>query len=659
MKLERLHVQNFRCVRDSGEFKVHPSVTCLVGKNESGKTTILEALSLLNPLDEDKKLTSLDFPRHKKTELEEENEKEPVLMLSSDWTLEPADQEYFAELLGDESKKLSAAAIELRYDNELHIDIGVSEDAMVRHLVHEHSLSPEDRGSLGTPATVQSLKKALAALPERNGAMEALLKTVTKRFGEKTGMEVLLERVRERVPKIAYFSEFLRLPGQVSLADFKRLLKQKALTDDYQVFHSLLLLAGKKADDLENAQKFEDLQADLEGISNRLTQTIFKYWTQNKSLKIQFRFDHGKPQDPQPYNEGYVLRTRVENLRHGVSTSLDVRSTGFRWFFSFLVWFSQIRKTVGTNVLLLLDEPGLSLHGTAQADLLRFIEEQLAPHHQVIYTTHSPFMVDAEKFDRARTVEDVQQDGSQSIFDASMELGDDAGTKVGSDVLSVDRDTLFPLQACLGYEVTQSLFIGKYVLLVEGPSDLLYLKWFQRKLKELGRAYLDPRWVITPVGGITKVAAFVSLFRAAKIEIAVLTDFQDGDRKKVRDLRESKILKSGRVFSAEQYAQKNEADTEDMLGDAVFVETVNDTYGLKDAQRLAIPSPGTDGKTGRIVKHAEQHFATLPPNSPTFDHFAPAELFTAKGLSYQPASMAQALNNFERFFKDVNATLDT
>ena len=116
-------------------------------------------------------------------------------------------------------------------------------------------------------------------------------------------------------------------------------------------------------------------------------------------------------------------------------------------------------------MVLLLDEPGLSLHGRAQADLLRFFEEKLAPHHQIVYSTHSPFMVPASAFDRVRIVEDkVEVRGQRRI---------PLGTKVREDVLELDPDTLFPLQGALGYEITQSLFVGKHTLLVEGPSDIL------------------------------------------------------------------------------------------------------------------------------------------------------------------------------------------
>jgi len=113
-------------------------------------------------------------------------------------------------------------------------------------------------------------------------------------------------------------------------------------------------------------------------------------------------------------------------------------------------------------------------------------------------------MIPAEDLLSARTVEDVvsEEDGKLQIL----------GTKVGDRVLSTDKDTLFPLQSALGYEISQSLFVGEHTLLVEGPSDYLYLRVFADELKSRGRTSLDPRWVICPTGGIDKVSAFMSLF---------------------------------------------------------------------------------------------------------------------------------------------------
>ena len=131
--------------------------------------------------------------------------------------------------------------------------------------------------------------------------------------------------------------------------------------------------------------EFEPLIAELEAVENRITSEIFRYWSQNKHLKVKFSFDAGRPGDPPPLNSGWVFRTRIENSRHGVSVPFDERSTGFVWFFSFLVWFSQLQKHYGDNLFLLLDEPGLSLHGKAQGDLVRYFNDRIVPQSPLIY----------------------------------------------------------------------------------------------------------------------------------------------------------------------------------------------------------------------------------------------------------------------------------
>ena len=93
---------------------------------------------------------------------------------------------------------------------------------------------------------------------------------------------------------------------------------------------------------------------------------------------------------------------------------LGTRSRGFVWFFSFLAWLSQQQRK-GIPLILLLDEPGLVLHASAQGDLLRYIEAELKPHHQVIYTTHSPFMVDPKNFDRVRIVRDRSMEADSQL----------------------------------------------------------------------------------------------------------------------------------------------------------------------------------------------------------------------------------------------------
>ena len=100
-----------------------------------------------------------------------------------------------------------------------------------------------------------------------------------------------------------------------------------------------------------------------------------KYWSQNAFLEMRFDIRPGLPNDPEGMKTGTNLWCHVYNSRQKVRTLLGNRSRGFIWFFSFLAWYSQ-HKRKGIPLILLLDEPALFLHGTAQKDLLRYLEDE-------------------------------------------------------------------------------------------------------------------------------------------------------------------------------------------------------------------------------------------------------------------------------------------
>lgn len=164
--------------------------------------------------------------------------------------------------------------------------------------------------------------------------------------------------------------------------------------------------AGISLEELLKQQTYETFNALLQAASNKITDQILEYWTQNPDLSVEVKVATGMPGDPSPFNAGTVARARIYNSLHRVDTPFSERSAGFVWFFSFLVKFAQV-KNDSNPVILLLDEPGLTLHGKAQADLLRFFDEKLAPFHQVIYSTHSPFLVPANDMASIRVVQDM------------------------------------------------------------------------------------------------------------------------------------------------------------------------------------------------------------------------------------------------------------
>ena len=313
--------------------------------------------------------------------------------------------------------------------------------------------------------------------------------------------------------------------------------------------------------------------------------------------------------------------------------------------------FTQVKNT-GSPVILLLDEPGLSLHGKAQGDLLRFIDDKLGPSHQVIYTTHSPFMVPADELHRVRIVED-RVDGTKTPRRSD-------GTKVTQDVLKVEADTLFPLQGALGYEATQTLFIGEHTLLVEGPSDILYLQALSAALKVRGRTELDARWTICPAGGIDRIMPFVSLFAGKRLHVAVLSDEAQGAKGKVGRIRKSDILRAGHFYTVADFIDAAEGDIEDIFDPATYAEIVNRSYELPEPHRVTVENLNKDTSTPRVVKKVEAMFQLMPETIPMFDHFTPAAwlIRNPDALVGESKPIEDTLAVAEHVFEKFNGLLD-
>jgi predicted ATPase len=642
MRLLSVKVRDFRCVDDSTDFPI-ADVTCLVGKNESGKTTLLKALHKLKPDETSKEQfeAAKDYPRRKWRPDTPIPLQPPAV--DTTWQMDDADvatleKQFGPGIIADRVFTLSKA-----YDNVRRFAIKSDEGAALQHLIAELKISEEELTSAGG-TDLKAIQRSLTDLKERTAAQQKLFEAFNQRFPEGVTSAVL-KAVAARVPTFLYFDQYLTLPGTVSVNEITNRKQQNTLTERDRVFLALLALAGTSLEKVHGAGTYEEFNASLRAVSNQITDQIFKYWSQNKHLDVEIRLDHARPADPPPFNSGWIFRTRIDNRRHRADTNFDDRSSGFVWFFSFLIWFYQLRQLYGNSLIILLDEPGLSLHARAQGDLLRYINEQLRPQYQVIYTTHSPFMIDADNLLSARTVEDVvikdKVSGEEKLL----------GTKVSKDVLSTDPDTVSPLQRVLDYEITQTLFIGKHTLLVEGPSDLLYLKWFSRQLEKAGKPPLDYRWNICVVRGIDRIPGFVSLFRGNNLHIAAVVDVQHGHKAKIDNARKS--LADKHLLTLDSYAAQKEADIEDVLGRTFYVALVNKAFDLRGTHEIAAVKPASAPE--RVVKEAEEHVAILPPHYLEFDHTTPAEwLFQRDDEGASFPGFADALGRMEKLISDLN-----
>ena len=192
----------------------------------------------------------------------------------------------------------------------------------------------------------------------------------------------------------------------------------------------------------------------------------------------------------------------------GVDIELDQRSEGFQWLVSFFTVFFAETTGKHQNAVLLLDEPGLSLHGLKQCEFRATIS-RLSEFNQTLYTTHSPFLVGPSELDLVRVVE---------MTDRRI------GTKVHSKVTASDPGALLPLQEALGYDLAQSLFGQQRNLVLEGLTDYWYLESVAQLLRDAGEATLNESIALVPASSAGKVVYFATILHAQRLKVAALLD---------------------------------------------------------------------------------------------------------------------------------------
>ncbi len=651
MKLIRARVQNYRSVEDSEEFEVG-DMTCLVGKNEAGKTTILNALRGLRPSQPFKFDTTMDYPRRFAMRFKERHPDGEAEVIRAWWRLDEADCKLIEDRFG--AGVLMSDTLQTSFGFNFvarsRWTFQLDQVKCLGNLVTRHKLNKAERQGLDGVADGADAVEVLGAIVDPSPSQAALLEDLKKCRGSDFELEAI-DLLKERMPKFFYTSHFERMSGEISVEQLRADKAADNVSVGDQIFLDFLEYAGTTLDELAETNQREELKARCEAAGNDITDEIFQFWSQNNALEVVIDLTTGKPGDKAPFNAGTVAQIRIKNNNHKATLPLSERSAGFVWFFSFLAQFKQLKKTNG-NAIILLDEPGLTLHGKAQGDLLRYIVERLLPEHQVIFTTHSPFMVPMKRLADVRIVEDVVEAGAGRPVVK--------GTKVRSDVLAVGEDALFPLQAALGYEVTQSLFVGANTLLVEGPADIIFLDVLSQALRFRGREGLSAKWTVCPCGGIDKIATFGRLFGGNKINLAVLSDKGKGDGAKIESLKKADILKAGHFQTIADFVDQPEADVEDIFSPALFVAMLNGGFKVPAAFSVTVASlAAADERTVRSVKQAEALFKLMPPEVVEFDHFGAARwLLSNPGiLDGEAPEVLATLATAERIFKYYNELL--
>lgn len=609
MELVNARVRRYRSIDDSTEFAVERDVTCLVGKNESGKTATLQALYKSMPVESDAKFDlTMDYPSHRTREANSAKFSPEATYLS--YELSDEDVKAVEAVLGSGALDLQKVVYKNRYDGTRAVSISVDDGAVVRHLLSGIELPPSIATAAESAETPEGLVSVLRRMEGSTPSTDKIIASVTS-WRNSSPMLKAIDILEKRRPRFVYFGDYDVMPGKVSIPDLIERREAGTLSRGEKAMLAFLSLAGVKPEDLSEATNPADSEYQirkLENASNTISDEVFHYWSQNTELSVKLTLIPGPAAaTARPAKErGPFLQVRVQNDRHRVTVPFDERSRGFVWFFSFLAYFSQIEDESAFPLILLLDEPGLSLHATAQHDLLKFIRERLAPDHQVIFTTHSPFMVDAHKFGQVRTVVDSKE----------------AGTVVSADVLRVDAESAFPLHAAMGVELTQTLFVGPHVLFVEGPADVVFINFLSEVVKSAGGTGLDQRWAVVPGGGLSKLPVFLSLFGANDITAAVLVDSSASNESEMRSLRQAGKVFDGGLIAVGDVLGRDEADTEDLFAPSFYLTLVNQAFsGPLKGRKLALKDlPAGD----RIVQRVVGLFKNENINGGRLNHFSPA-----------------------------------
>lgn len=625
MRLQSVRIRNYRNIVDSGDVKIEDGMTCLVGKNEAGKSAVLSAIHALNPLTQDTELVYRhDYPQWYWKDHQRAYKRGKEIggygaepMITGVYRIDGEAANSVAEVFGPKTLTGATVTISRWYpegaDSPRTFALDVSESEFIKWFCARHDI----QGEVARSPSVREFRAALAENPTMD-ELEGLLD------GQSLNKAVYLHIKEHFLPKTLYFSDYSQLDGEYPLDDVLNEVDAPApdAPPSLRTAADFLRLAAVDREGAE-ADAYEEMTSELRAVSNDLTREMRKFWSQSTDVALKvdiFRRErqYTETQGGRQVQQNVVdrfLRFEIDDSAHGFQTNLDLRSTGFRWFISFMAAFFDHRDD--DRLLLLFDEPGLTLHARAQTDLLTAIAQRIADTRQTIYTTHSPFMIRPDALDQVRIVEDHGPDAD--------------GASVNDNITATDRDTLFPLQAALGYDTAMNLFIGPHNVLVEGTSDFVYLNYFRNVLAGPEGGPLRSSATLLATRGVTKMPAFLSLLGRPHLDVVVVVDGDQPDQALQRSIR-NELVRRDAVICVGAYALKDrkDGDVEDLFDTSNYLAIFNDCYStsykssdLPDGDRILKRLETVHGEFnhGEVAEHFLKHSDRLTPNEQTRERF--------------------------------------
>ena len=502
MRLRKFRVQAFRCIHDSGDIVVG-DLAAFVGRNESGKTTILQALTMLN---RDEMISELDLCDEMTERLKSEIRiVEGYFELNHDET----------EIIKERFPSLHLTKLKIFRTNknpEIQYDFGDIHVNKEEHQNLEHWQEITKQLTNFVESIPNYISKKLdtdfftGSMPENKKIIQAeldgfssnlhaiateekqiiseweetnskIIKNVEKILIDNTESKALKKFIDDRLhPRFVYFSDYKKILGNINLAEYIKESETEASTgieyiegfDRSETVRNLLYLAEFEIEKLEEFKNSPSkLIKFLNTASKKLTERLNPSW-KGEAINVELRL-----------NPGNILSVVLSDVhKDGTITNtglLNRRAEGFKWTFSFIVNFAaETQKAELKEAILLLDEPARNLHPTQQmgiSDLLK----NLAGSNQVLYATHSPFMIFDYTPGNLLVVE----------LDRKKHL-----SKIFYDYWKADDATLTPILYGLSKGLVDSItdrevgYNSRPLIIVEAMSDTMYLNAFDKFLQD-------------------------------------------------------------------------------------------------------------------------------------------------------------------------------
>jgi predicted ATP-dependent endonuclease of OLD family len=651
MQLKGFRVQMYKGVIDSGWIDVE-SLTVLVGKNESGKTTLLKALHKLNPFSPEPYVMAREWPRGHRRERSDaqvvctarfELSEDEVQTLRT-MTDQQVDLKSSIVLTRDYAGRLEVEFSEGVFPNKLHptdvdrpltslpqinsavlgapfAERATSLQEEARRLAREGRFS--DLGQLQQPHQAALQQVLNQGDQNQQNQQQQYISQYTAKLSEVAQLlantpsiqKRAHEYVVKRLPTFIYMDDFKSFTGTAMLNQVKQRRDAKSMTPEDSTFQMILKLSALSLDDLCTAADQPDReqrQYDLDDGAKTLTNLIRERLKQ-RQYQVEFRAD------------GHQFFTMVTDHMNEALIRLEERSKGFQWFFSFDLMFMHESKGTFKDCVILLDEPGLHLHPGAQKDLLERLEEYAAG-NTLIYTTHLPFMLDLRHPDRIRVISET-----------------DLGAVVTNDLTQSQPEAKLTLQAAMGMSGSQSYLVAQRNLVVEGVDDYWILSELSNLMIRSGEVGLPEDILVTPAGGASEAAYIATFMVGQKLDVVVLLDSdQAGDN--ARDAlvkkwltryngKESQVLSLGTAVGA-----TGEFSIEDVFPEDYYMTHVKQVYAK------AIATAGAEPKLqvgNQLCKRVERSFEDLGLkfNKGSVAKVLRSELSRMKNVSDLPAGM--------------------